>query len=98
MIIAASTFRIEAASYLSALLLVYSVLVLGWVVGSWVIATGKVPGWLFPILRFLESVVGPYVGLFRKVIPSIGPVDISPLVALLTLQLVGGLVVSLLRG
>ena len=98
MILAATAWRVASANYLSSLLLVYSILVLAWVVGSWVISTGRVPGWLFPILRFLESVVGPYIALFRKVIPSIGPVDISPLVALLTLQLVGGIVVSLLRG
>lgn len=98
MILAAPAWRIEAANYLSSLLLVYSVLVLAWVVGSWVIATGRVTGWLFPILRFLDSVVGPYLALFRKVIPSIGPVDISPLVALLALQLVGGIAVTLLRG
>ena len=98
MILAAAPWRTEASNYLGSLLLVYSILVLAWVVGSWVIATGRVPGWLFPILRFLESVVGPYVALFRKVIPPIGPVDISPLVALLALQLVGGIAVSLLRG
>lgn len=98
MTLAASGFREALAGYASSLLLVYSILVLAWVAGSWVIAAGKVPGWLFPVLRFLDSVVGPYVRLFRRFIPMIGPVDISPLVALLALQIVGGIIVGLLRG
>lgn len=98
MTVAASSFREGLAGYLASLLLVYSILMLAWVAGSWVIAMGKVPGWLFPVLRFLDSVVGPVVRLFRKFIPMIGPVDISPLVALLALQIVGGLLVSLIRG
>ena len=95
---AASALREGLAGYLSALVLVYSVLILAWVVGSWVIATGKVPGWMFPVLRFLESVVGPYMALFRRFVPMIGPVDISPLVGLIALQVVGTLVISAIRG
>ena len=86
------------AGYVSSLFLVYSVLILAWVVGSWIIATGRVPGWMFPVLRFLESVVGPYMALFRRFIPPIGPVDISPLVGLIVLQVVGGALVALIRG
>lgn len=98
MVLIASTVREGIAGYVSSLFLVYSILILAWVVGSWVIATGRVPGWLFPILRFLESVVGPYMALFRRFIPPIGPVDISPLVGLILLQVVGSLLVSLIRG
>lgn len=98
MSIAASGFREGLAGYLSSLLLVYSILMLAWVAGSWVIAAGRVPGWLFPILRFLDSVVGPVIRLFRRFVPMLGPVDISPLVALLALQIVGGIVVGLIRG
>jgi len=96
--VAASGFRDALAGYASSLLLVYTILVIAWVAGSWVIAAGKVPGWLFPVLRFLDSVVGPFVRLFRRFIPMIGPVDISPLVALLALQIVGGLLIGLIRG
>ena len=98
MILAASALRDNVAGYLSALVLVYSVLILAWVAGSWVIATGKVPGWMFPVLRFLESVVGPYMAFFRRFVPMLGPVDISPLVGLIALQVVGTLVISAIRG
>ena len=98
MIFAASGLRSGLADYLQSLILVYSILIFAWVLGSWVIATGRVPGWLFPSLRFLEAVVGPFVGIFRRFIPPLGPLDLSPIIALLVLQLGGGLLVGLLRG
>ncbi|GAB7387645.1 YggT family protein [Bacillaceae bacterium] len=38
-----------------------------------------------PLGEWLEKVVGPYLQPFRKLIPPIGVIDISPLVALFTL-------------
>jgi len=98
MTLVAATVRIEIAGYLSALLLVYSVLIIGWVVQSWVLASGISVGRFAPVFHFLDSVVGPFMNLFRKYIPPLGPVDISPLVALLVVQIGGGLVVSLVHG
>jgi uncharacterized protein YggT (Ycf19 family) len=36
---------------------------------------------------FLDSVCRPYVSLFRRYMPAIGPLDLSPMVAVLALQL-----------
>ena len=36
--------------------------------------------------------------IFRRFIPAIGPLDFSPIVAILVLQIVGGIVVGLIRG
>ncbi|HWT93101.1 MAG TPA: YggT family protein [Solirubrobacteraceae bacterium] len=36
--------------------------------------------------------------MFRRFIPPIGPLDISPIVAILVLRIVGDIVVSLVRG
>lgn len=92
------TLRVEIAGFLSALLLVYSILVVAWVVKSWVIASGARVGGFAPVFHFLDSTVEPYVGLFRRFIPPLGPVDLSPLVALLVLQIGGGFVVRLIGG
>jgi YggT family protein len=35
--------------------------------------------------RFLDEVVRPYLGLFRGRIPTLGPLDLSPIVAVLVL-------------
>ena len=50
------------------------------------------------ILGFLRDVCEPYLSIFRRFIPPIGPLDISPIVAVLVLQIVGGLIVVLIRG
>ena len=41
--------------------------------------------WLNRIQRFLYDVVEPYLRLFRRVLPSLGPLDLSPVVAMLAL-------------
>ena len=40
----------------------------------------------------------PYLGIFRRFIPPLGPLDLSPMVAIIALYVVGGLVVGLIRG
>ena len=40
--------------------------------------------------QFLTSIVEPYLEPFRKVIPPIGMIDISGIVALITLRLAAG--------
>jgi YggT family protein len=47
--------------------------------------------------RFLDEVVRPYLGLFRGRIPTLGPLDLSPIVAILVL-LVAARVVNALIG
>ena len=50
------------------------------------------------MLEFLRQVCEPYLAIFRRFIPPIGPLDISPIVAILVLSIVGGIVVNLIRG
>src|SRR5262245_24562026 len=47
--------------------------------------------------RFLDEVVSPYLGLFRGRIPTLGPLDLSPIVAVIVL-LVAAQVVNALIG
>ncbi len=54
-------------------------------------------GVMSDIYRFLQKICDPYLNLFRRFIPSIGgAVDISPVVAILVLQLLVSLVVGIL--
>ena len=48
------------------------------------------------IQRFLYDVVEPYLRIFRRFIPPLGPLDISPIVAIFVLWIVSGLVIRLL--
>jgi YggT family protein len=93
--------RTEIAGYLNALLLVYSILIVVYVLAQMIFSLGgRVPysRWSDAILGFLRDVCEPYLSIFRRFIPMIGPVDISPIVALLVLYLVGGLAVRAIHG
>jgi uncharacterized protein YggT (Ycf19 family) len=92
--------RGDIADYVSALLFVYFVLIIANVVLSWVQQFRPIPYnmALRAVLGFIEDTTNPYLNLFRAWVPRIGPLDISPIIAILALSLVGGLVVSLIRG
>jgi YggT family protein len=93
--------RSEIANYLSAVITVYMILIIAYILSSLFFAFGgRVPyaRWSSAILGFLRDVCEPYLGLFRRFIPPLGPLDLSPIVALLVLQIVGGIVVNQIRG
>ncbi len=69
-------------------------LIIAYVLMSWI----PVKGVLYDVYRVLASIVEPYLGLFRRIIPPIGMIDISPIVAILVLQLLGNALVRLLAG
>jgi YggT family protein len=50
-----------------------------------------------PIMRFLIEITEPILGPLRRVIPSVGMLDLSPFVAMILLQFVGGIIVNMLR-
>lgn len=60
----------------------YSLLIIVYVLLSWLPASGTV----WEIRRILGTVVEPYIGIFRRIIPNLGMIDISPLVAILVLS------------
>ncbi|MEJ7825560.1 MAG: YggT family protein [Solirubrobacteraceae bacterium] len=93
--------RTQVADFLSALLLVYILLIFAYIISSLVFSFGgKVPysRWSSAALGFLRDVCEPYLGLFRRFIPPIGPIDISPIVGILVLQFVGGFIIALIHG
>jgi uncharacterized protein YggT (Ycf19 family) len=93
--------RTEIAGYLSAVILVYTLLIIAYILSSLFFAFGgRVPysRWSSAVLGFLRDVVEPYLGLFRRFIPAVGPLDFSPIIAILVLQLVGGVIVNLVHG
>jgi uncharacterized protein YggT (Ycf19 family) len=93
--------RDTVADYVNALFLVYSLLIVLYVLTSLIFSLGvRVPyaRWSDVVLTFLREVCEPYLRLFRRFIPMIGPLDISPIVALIVLQIVGSIVVSLIQG
>ena len=92
--------RQEIADFVSALVTVYWIILIAWVVASLVFSLGvRVPYSrpLNAVLDFLRDVSEPYLRLFRFLPLRIGPLDLTPLVAILLLRIVGDIVVSLIR-
>jgi len=70
---------------------IYILLILIWVLLSWV----RIPysRTFATVERFLDEVVSPYLGIFRGRLPTIGPIDISPIIAVVVLLLAQELVI-----
>jgi YggT family protein len=90
--------REQIAEFLGALIWVYTLIVIAWVIFSFVFAMGvRVPysRALNAVLDFLRDVTEPYLRLFRRLPLRVGPLDLTPIVALLVLRIVGGIIVGL---
>jgi YggT family protein len=81
-------------SFVDVFLFVYVLLILAYILTSWI----RLPysPWLNRIQRFLYDVCEPYLRLFRRFVPTIGPLDLSPMVGVIVLLIVQSLVDSLL--
>ena len=81
-------------SFLNVFIGVYILVILVYIISSWI----RLPysPWVNRIQRFLYDVCDPYLRLFRKVVPPLGPLDLSPMLAVITLLIVQQLVDSLL--
>jgi YggT family protein len=74
---------------------VYSLVILVYIITSWL----RLPysPWLNRIQRFLYDVSEPYLRLFRRMLPSTGPIDLSPMLGLIFLVIVDRVVIRLLE-
>ena len=93
--------RDDIAGFVSALITVYTLLIIAYILTSMFFAFGgRVPyaRWSSEVLGFLRDVCEPYLAIFRRFIPPLGPIDLSPVIAIILLRIVGGIVVSLIRG
>jgi YggT family protein len=91
--------REQIADFLAALITVYTIIIVAWIVVSFVFALGARVPYSRPVnavLDFLRDVTEPYLRIFRRLPLRIGPLDLSPIVAILVLRIVGGIVVSLI--
>jgi YggT family protein len=92
--------REQIADFLSALLGVYTIIIIAWVVASLVFSLGARVPYSRPlnaVMDFLRDVTEPYLRLFRVLPLRIGPFDLTPIVAIIVLQIAGGILVELIR-
>ena len=71
---------------------VYTLLIVVYILTSWF----RLPYSLNRVQRFLYDVCEPYLRLFRRFLPPLGPLDLSPMVGIMLLWLVERIVVGVL--
>jgi uncharacterized protein YggT (Ycf19 family) len=101
MTVVLATAREEIANYVQAIFYVYTLLIIAYILSSLFFAFGgRVPyaRWSSAILGFLRDVCEPYLSIFRRFIPAIGPLDLSPIVGILLLNIVGSVLANLIAG
>ena len=94
--ILAST-RTQLADFLSALIYVYTLLIILFVVVQLLFSAGLRPPYsrtADAILGFLRDVCEPFLRLFRRLLPSFGGIDFSPIIAIITLSILNNVVVE----
>jgi YggT family protein len=70
-------------AFVDVFIAVYILLLFAYILTSWI----RLPysPWLNRVQRFLYDVCDPYLRLFRRVIPPLGPLDLSPMVGVIVL-------------
>ena len=84
----------SAQNFVQVFIWVYVLLIFAYVLMSWVRLPYSL--WLSRIQRFLYDVVEPYLRIFRRILPPLGPLDLSPMVAVIVLFIAGQIVIGLL--
>jgi len=93
--------RGDVADYVSALFYVYTLILLAYIVLNLLFAFGVRPPYnrtVDAVLTFLRDVSEPYLRPFRRILPSFGGFDFSPIIAFIVLGIVSRIVVNLIRG
>lgn len=67
------------------LLLIFVRILLSWFQGA---------GWAQQVMSYLSPITDPYLNIFRSVIPPLGGIDLSPILAIFSLQIISSLLAS----
>src|SRR5439155_14529870 len=84
----------NVAGFARVFVTVYSLLILAFIITSWVRLPYSV--WLNRIQRFLYDVCDPYLRLWRRFLPTFGPVDLSPVVGVAFLYILRAVLINIL--
>jgi YggT family protein len=81
-------------NFVHVFILVYVLIIFAYIITSWV----RLPysPWLNRIQRFLYDVCEPYLRIFRRLLPSFGPLDLSPIIAVFSLFILDFVIQSIL--
>lgn len=81
----------DVNSFIQLILQLLTFAIIGRAIVSWFDPTGR-----WPIQRVLIDLTEPIIAPIRRVVPSMGMIDISPFIALLLIQVVRRMIASAL--
>ena len=99
--IALAITRADVANYVDALFYVYILIIIVYILLNMMFSLGlRTPysRWWDVILSFLRDVSEPYLRIFRRIIPTIGMFDFSPILAIIVLGILQQVIHSLITG
>ena len=85
----------KTETFVDVFITVYTLVIFAYIITSWL----RLPysPTLNRIQRFLYDVSEPYLRLFRRILPSFGPLDLSPMVAIIVLWLLDRVLITVLN-
>jgi len=89
--------RTAIAEYLSTLIYVYTLLIILYIVIQLLFSVGLRPPYSRAtdiVLGFLRDVCEPFLRVFRRLIGPFGGIDFSPILAIVTLEILNSLIVQ----
>jgi YggT family protein len=84
----------QVETFVNVFILLYGIVLFAYILTSWVRLPYSVT--LARIERFARDVSEPYLRIFRRLIPMAGPLDLSPILAFVSLTAIDRLVIWIL--
>jgi YggT family protein len=101
MILAISSLQLHAAEFVDDLAWVYTIAIIAYVISTMFFSLGlRIPyaRWSDAVLSFLREVSEPFLRLIRRILPPLGGIDLSPIVAIVLVRLAGSLATQAISG
>jgi YggT family protein len=96
----ATSVAVHIAGYIVTLAGVYTLAIIAYVLSGLAFMVGlRIPysRWSDAVLAFLRDVSEPFLRIFRRILPSLGGLDLSPMIAILVLQAGARLIASAIQ-
>lgn len=85
----------HVATWVNSFFVVYQLCILIRILMSW-ITIAPMRRWSMAVVQFFHDTTDWYLNFFRRLIPPVGPLDLSPMVALIVLVIAQRIVVGLI--
>jgi YggT family protein len=81
----------SAETFINVFIILYGLVIFAYIITSWLRLPYSTT--LNRIQRFLYDVCEPYLRIFRRILPAMGGIDLSPMVALIALGFIDRLLI-----